>query len=138
MMGMWSEGLRECERKIEKTTAKTLPFLCHLALGDCVTEYMLIYHSREQRAHVRKRDKGVCNHCGKVSRKWDVDHINPLVEQKNVKAKDLDWSYYSLDNLQTLCKKCHRIKTNSEVKLRGKGKLKYKTHKFIGESNGRK
>ena len=105
---------------------------------DCVTEYMLIYHSREQRAHVRKRDKNKCNHCGKVSRKWDVDHINPLVEQKNVKAKDLDWSYYSLDNLQTLCKKCHRIKTNSEVKLRGKGKLKYKPHKFIGESNDRK
>jgi hypothetical protein len=100
---------------------------------DCATEYMLIYHSREQRAHVRKRDKNICNHCGKVSRKWDVDHINPLVEQKNVKGKDLDWSYYSIDNLQTLCIKCHRIKTNSEVKLRGKGKLKYKTHKFIGE-----
>ena len=100
---------------------------------DCVTEYMLIYHSREQRAHVRKRDKNICNHCGKVSRKWDVDHINPLVEQKNVKGKDLDWSYYSIDNLQTLCIKCHRIKTTSEVKLRGKGKLKYKTHKFIGE-----
>jgi len=101
---------------------------------ECVDEYMLIYHSREQRAHVRKRDKGVCNHCGRTSRKWDVDHIRPLVEQKNVKAKDLDWSYYSLDNLQTLCKPCHRKKTNSEVHLRGKNKpLKYKTHKFIGE-----
>lgn len=28
----------------EKTTAKTLPFLCHLALGDCVTEYMMKEH----------------------------------------------------------------------------------------------
>ena len=102
---------------------------------DCATEYMLIYHSREQRAHVRKRDKNVCNHCGVISRKWDVDHIRPLVEQKHVKEKDLDWSYYSLDNLQTLCKKCHRIKTNSEVHLKGKKKpLKYKTHKFIGEN----
>ena len=102
---------------------------------DCATEYMLIYHSREQRAHVRKRDKNKCNHCGVISRKWDVDHIRPLVEQKHVKEEDLDWSYYSLDNLQTLCKKCHRIKTNSEVHLKGKKKpLKYKTHKFIGEN----
>jgi 5-methylcytosine-specific restriction endonuclease McrA len=42
----------------------------------------------------------------------------------------LDWSYYSLDNLQTLCKKCHRIKTNSEVHLKGKRKLTYKADKF--------
>ena len=40
----------------------------------------------------------------------DKDHIKPLVEQKGVKEEDLDWSYYSLDNLQTLCKKCHRKK----------------------------
>ena len=98
---------------------------------------MLIYHSREQRAHVRKRDKNKCNHCGVISRKWDVDHIRPLVEQKHVKEEDLDWSYYSLDNLQTLCKKCHRIKTNKELSLKGKKKtLKYKTHKFIGVKNG--
>ena len=51
---------------------------------------MLIYHSREQRAHVRKRDKNKCNHCGVISRKWDVDHIRPLVEQKHVKEEDLD------------------------------------------------
>ena len=42
---------------------------------------------------------------------------------KGVKEEDLDWSYYSLDNLQTLCKSCHRKKTNSEVKLKGKGKV---------------
>jgi 5-methylcytosine-specific restriction endonuclease McrA len=92
---------------------------------ECATEYLLIYHSQEQRAHIRKRDKGVCNHCGKSTGKWDVDHIRPLVEQKGVKEQDLDWSYYSLDNLQTLCKKCHRKKTNSEVKLKGK-KVNYK------------
>ena len=101
---------------------------------DCATLYMIIYHSREQRAQLRKRDGGKCNHCGVVGKRWDVDHIRPLVEQKFVKAEDLDWSYYSLDNLQTLCKSCHRIKTNSEVHLKGKKKpLKYKTHKFIGE-----
>ncbi len=89
---------------------------------DCATEYMLIYHSKEQRAHIRKRDGGKCNHCGKHAHRWDVDHIRPLVEQKGVKAEDLDWSYYSLDNLQTLCKPCHKKKTKSEAKLRTKKK----------------
>jgi len=46
------------------------------------------------------------------------------------KEEDLDWSYYSLDNLQTLCKSCHRKKTNSEAKLKGKRKATYKTNKF--------
>ena len=97
---------------------------------DCATLYMTIYHSREQRAQLRKRDGGKCNHCGVVGKRWDVDHIKPLVEQKGVKEEDLDWSYYSLDNLQTLCKKCHRKKTNSEVHLKGKKKPVYKASKF--------
>ena len=93
---------------------------------ECATEYMIIYHSREQRAQLRKRDKGVCNHCGKQDLYWQADHIRPLVEQKGVEEKDLDWSYYKLENLQTLCKKCHRKKTNEEVVLKGKGKVNYK------------
>jgi len=95
---------------------------------ECATEYMIIYHSREQRAQLRRRDGGQCNHCGEIVRRWDVDHIRPLVEQKGLKPDELDWSYYSLDNLQTLCKKCHRVKTNSEVHLKKKSKHK---NKFI-------
>ena len=87
---------------------------------NCATLYMIIYHSREQRAQLRRRDGGKCNHCGVVGKRWDVDHIRPLVEQKGLKEEELDWSYYLLDNLQTLCKKCHRTKTNSEVHLRNK------------------
>ena len=96
---------------------------------DCATEYMIIYHSGEQRAWLRRRDGGMCNHCGEIVRRWDVDHIRPLVEQKGVKAEDLDWSYFSLDNLQTLCKPCHRVKTNSEVHLKKKSKVNYKETK---------
>ena len=72
----------------------------------CVDEYMIIYHTREARKHVYKRDKGECNYCGKNCgrRRWDLDHIRPLWEQKGVKEKDLDWSYWALDNLQTLCR----------------------------------
>ena len=51
---------------------------------DCATEYLLIYHSGEQRAQLWNRDKGVCNHCGKFSMSWQADHIKPLVEQKGV------------------------------------------------------
>jgi len=89
---------------------------------DCATEYLLIYHSGEQRAQLWNRDKGKCNHCGCFSMSWQADHIKPLVEQKGVKEEDLDMSYYSLDNLQTLCKKCHREKTTSEVKLKTRSK----------------
>ncbi len=35
--------------------------------------------------------------------------------KKGVKEKDLDWSYWSLDNLQTLCRKCHKEKTKTDT-----------------------
>ena len=31
---------------------------------DCATEYLLIYHSGEQRAQLWNRDKGICKKCG--------------------------------------------------------------------------
>ena len=102
---------------------------------ECATEYMIIYHSKEQRAWVRKRDKGQCNHCGVQAGRWDVDHIRPLWEQKGIREEDLDWSYYSLKNLQTLCKRCHKKKTKQESAIRAKvkrqeySKLNYKETK---------
>jgi len=95
----------------------------------CVNQYMLIYHSRERRAVLRRRDKGKCAKCNKFSRKWDVDHIRPLIEQKNLKEEELDYTYYSKENLQTLCKKCHREKSNSEVVLKKQTKFH---NKFFG------
>ena len=83
---------------------------------DCATDYMIIYHSGEARKHIWKRDKGRCNDCGKqcTRRGWDLDHVRPLLEQKGLKEDELDWTYYGLDNMQTLCRPCHREKTNQD------------------------
>jgi len=85
---------------------------------DCATEYMIIYHSGEARKHIWKRDKGKCNNCGEqcTRRGWDLDHVKPLMEQKGIKGNKLDWSYYKLQNMQTLCKPCHKIKTKKDIK----------------------
>ena len=87
---------------------------------DCATDYMIIYHSTEARKHIWKRDKGKCNGCGKqcTRRGWDLDHVRPLLEQKGLKEDELDWTYYGLDNMQTLCRPCHREKTNQDIKKR--------------------
>jgi|TARA_B100001094_G_C18134657_1_gene774318 hypothetical protein len=89
---------------------------------DCATEYMIIYHSGEARKHIWKRDKGKCNNCGEqcTRRGWDLDHVKPLMEQKGIKGNKLDWSYYKLQNMQTLCKPCHKIKTKKDIKNKKK------------------
>ena len=85
---------------------------------DCATDYMIIYHSGEARKHIWKRDKGKCNDCGEqcTRRGWDLDHVKPLMEQKGIKGNKLDWSYYQLNNMQTLCRPCHKKKTKQDMK----------------------
>jgi 5-methylcytosine-specific restriction endonuclease McrA len=46
-----------------------------------------------------------CNHCGAEDCILDLDHKTPVKFSGGGK-----W----LDNYQYLCKKCHRIKTNSD------------------------
>jgi len=104
--------------------------------SDCVEEYMFIYHTKETRAKVRDRDNGYCVWCGTISRKWDVDHIRPLVEQKGKDITELDYSYWKMDNLQTLCRVCHKEKTKSEATHRAaerknKDKIKWKTFREV-------
>ena len=84
----------------------------------CVTDYMIIFHPTEARKHIWKRDKGKCNDCGEqcTRRTWDLDHVKPLMEQKGIKANKLDWSYYELQNMQTLCRPCHKKKTKKDFK----------------------
>lgn len=57
------------------------------------------------RLFVFHRDKGVCKKCGKKQERYDVDHITPIS-----KGGDL----FNIENLQTLCKQCHREKSRSE------------------------
>ena len=85
---------------------------------DCATDYMIIFHSTEARKHIWKRDKGKCNGCGKqcTRRGWDLDHVKPLMEQKGLSEQELDWSYYKLNNMQTLCRPCHKKKTKQDMK----------------------
>jgi len=68
-----------------------------------------IYNStrwRKVRIHILKRDGGICQMCGKSEKSMIVDHI------KEIKDGGEPYSY---DNLQTLCKSCHNIKTAREA-----------------------
>jgi len=61
---------------------------------------------RKVRKQILKRDGGICNRCGGVSKRMIVDHIIPL---------EIDYSLrLRYDNLQTLCNPCHNIKTQED------------------------
>ena len=83
----------------------------------CVEEYLFVYHQGEARKHIWERDAGYCAGCGCKckKRRWHLDHINPLYEQKDVKDEDIDYSYWMPDNLQILCIDCHKEKTSKEA-----------------------
>jgi hypothetical protein len=102
----------------------------------CLDKYMFIYHATETRKVVFKRDNGECNWCGKKSSKWHADHINPLVEQKGISIEELDYSYWELTNLQTLCASCHYEKsgkesTNRATVRKNKDKIRWKSFREI-------
>lgn len=88
----------------------------------CVAAFKLIHWPAETRRVVFERDKGVCARCRKdtmaekrereghwwkggmpngTGRLWQHDHIRPLLEANG------DLSFWSLDNIQTLCTPCH-------------------------------
>jgi 5-methylcytosine-specific restriction protein A len=63
---------------------------------------------RKARALALKRDKGLCVVCwraGRVTVASEVDHIRPRA------AGQVD---HALDNLQSLCRPCHDVKTRAE------------------------
>jgi len=61
--------------------------------------------------YVLRRDRFTCRACGRRGRKrdFDVDHIREIAS---------GGPSLSYDNLQTLCKDCHRSKTASFLRSR--------------------
>lgn len=81
-------------------------------------EYVGFYKSKEWRTlrkQILERDLGLCQRCGMPAEL--VDHIIP--------SKD-DWDdRLNPDNLQSLCRECHRIKTKREWMKHHKGSERY-------------
>lgn len=82
------------------------------------TEYVKFYHSaawHHKRREILERDYGLCQRCGKDANL--VDHIIP--------SKD-DWEdRLDSDNLECLCRECHKIKTKREWYKHHKSKERY-------------
>lgn len=60
------------------------------------------------RTELFKRDKGFCQLCGVYDEKWQADHIKSVSE---------GGSACSLDNFQTLCSVCHKVKTSQLYRI---------------------
>ena len=74
----------------------------------------------EWRKSCMERDNYTCKHCGQIGGILHVDHIKRF---SNFPELRLD-----LNNGQTLCKKCHILKTSQERRIRGDG---YNKESFI-------
>lgn len=81
-------------------------------------EYLKFYHSTEwkhKRREIMERDNGLCQRCGMDAEL--VDHIIP--------SKD-DWNdRLNSNNLQALCRSCHKAKTKREWMKHHKGMSRY-------------
>lgn len=91
----------------------------------CVKEYKTIHWPSYTRRLVWNRDKGLCKGCGtRCDRKgkngWHMDHIIPLYS-----AQGQIWAW-GMNNLQTLCKICHKKKTSLEATHRAEIRKKQK------------
>jgi 5-methylcytosine-specific restriction enzyme A len=83
----------------------------------CAEEFYIRSRPNRARLRVFERDKGICAVCGinvfaGTERRprargtgdlWQADHINPVIE---------GGGECGLDNLRTLCTKCHLVATN--------------------------
>lgn len=108
---------RWCGEEILKSDG-TLSLGRRLHPGDCRRQFRVTGYGYF-REGVFLRDLGVCAVCGK-SDGWDTgwvaDHIYPLwlVDHTDPGA----WRYWSLGNLQTLCKEHHDEKSKREARDR--------------------
>lgn len=83
-------------------------------------EWGVLSTSAAQRKALFARDGGVCRHCGKHygNHEWEAEHAFPLHAVRGEYPAIL--RFWSLENLETRCRACHRIKSASEAKARAK------------------
>lgn len=82
---------------------------------DTKSEQYRFYHTRQWQAlrqQVLDRDHFICRYCGKPNSRT-VDHIVPIEYDKALMDK--------ADNLATICRDCHRLKTLWEQSYYGTG-----------------
>jgi len=58
------------------------------------------------RQNIFERDKGYCRGCGVLSDNWEADHIIPVFK---------GGGGCGLDNFQTLCYECHKVKSKQKI-----------------------
>lgn len=78
----------------------------------CADKWIVMNQPTEARKHVFNREHGTCQCCDLKScdmKDFQVDHIKPLFEANG------DLSFYGSDNMQLLCRECHKIKTKSDM-----------------------
>lgn len=115
--------------------------------AECATKYLIATQSNAQRNACWKRDQGKCAACSVVAVRtkfrhqgtywpdrgrdgavsyvwpervdlWDADHIRPLWSAPaDMALADRD-VWFGLENLQTLCRACHKAKSAREAKER--------------------
>lgn len=106
---------------------------------ECLCEYRSIFDWQYIRQKVFDRDHGLCQHCGqelysidyflkrsiRIHHDYEVDHIKPLFSWPKQDITLLTWDNlplwyapWQMQNLNTLCPKCHRDKTIRERKTK--------------------
>lgn len=71
--------------------------------GHAVRKFFIIKgDSKVIREELFSSDKGICQICFKYDKKWEADHIIPVC---------LGGGGCDINNFQTLCKKCHEVKS---------------------------
>ncbi len=110
-----SGGCRWCGEAVESPTKRKRTW--H---PECVSAYLVATSSGAQHTALWKRDRGICAGCRRDCNAvptvvFEADHIVPL----HTVDRSLPWAelrhFWSLDNLQTLCRPCHLAKCRREA-----------------------